>query len=190
DEERLVLASLDPLTAMATAETEQLAALLAGLEPADDALRALLDDLAREYKLDGARGGLVDPDDVPALPAEPFVIRGDLYDLGDHRLLCGDSTDSADVARLTNGAQADCLWTDPPYGVAYEGKTDRHLRLRNDDPETSDDVIAGAFRPAPLAPSAPFYVSAPAGPRPAAFRAAIAPVDWRLHQALGRGKGP
>jgi len=59
-------------------------------------------------------------------------------------------------------------------GVAYEGKTERHLRLRNDDPETSDDVIAGAFRLAPLAPSSPFYLSAPAGPRSAAFRAAIA----------------
>ena len=189
DEERLVLASLDPLAAMATAETEQLAALLSGLEPADDALRALLDDLAREYKLDGAQAGLVDPDDVPALPVEPFVGRGDLYELGDHRLLCGDSTDSADVARLTAGAQADCLWTDPPYGVAYEGKTDRRLRIPNDDPETSDDVIAGAFRLAPLGPSSPFYVAAPAGPRSAAFRAAIASVGWRLHQELVWVKG-
>jgi len=68
DEERLVLASLDPLAAMATAEEEQLAALLAGLQPTDNALRALLDDLAREYKLDALRTGLVDPDDVPTVP--------------------------------------------------------------------------------------------------------------------------
>ena len=60
DEERLVLASLDTLAAMATAEEEQLAALLAGLDPADDALRALLDDLAREHRLDSLRTGLVD----------------------------------------------------------------------------------------------------------------------------------
>jgi len=189
DEERLVLASLDPLAAMATAEAEQLATLLAGLDPADDALRALLDDLSREYGLDAGRGGLVDPDDVPELPAESHVSRGDLYALGNHRLLCGDSTDAADVARLTGGALADCLWTDPPYGVAYEGKTERHLRIRNDDPETSDDVIAGAFRLAPLAPSSPFYVSAPAGPRSAAFRAAISAVGWRLHQELVWVKG-
>jgi DNA modification methylase len=189
DEERLVLASLDPLAAMATAEEEQLAALLAGLDPADDALRALLDDLAREHGLDAGRLGLLDPDAVPELPAEPYVQRGDLYALGDHRLLCGDSTDAADVERLTDGAHADCLWTDPPYGVAYEGKTDRHLRIRNDDPETSDDVIAGAFRLAPLAPSSPFYVSAPAGPRSASFRAAIASVGWRLHQELVWVKG-
>src|SRR6266852_3288391 len=88
DEERLVLVSLDPLAAMASAEQEQLAALLAGLEPADEALRALLDDLAREYGLDALRAGLVDPDDMPDLPAEPYVSRGDLYALGDHRLLC------------------------------------------------------------------------------------------------------
>ncbi len=52
DEERLVLASLDPLAAMATAEQEQLAALLAGLEPADAALGALLEDLASEYEIE------------------------------------------------------------------------------------------------------------------------------------------
>ncbi|HEV8546091.1 MAG TPA: ParB N-terminal domain-containing protein, partial [Candidatus Limnocylindrales bacterium] len=153
DEERLVLASLDPLAAMARAEKEQLATLLAGLDPSDAALRAVLDDLAREFGLGTDRGGLVDPDVVPELPAEAFVSRGSLYELGDHRLLCGDSTDPTDVARLAGGGLADCLWTDPPYGVAYEGKTERHLRIRNDDPETSDDVIAGAFRLAPLGPS-------------------------------------
>jgi DNA modification methylase len=189
DEERLVLAALDPIAAMATAEAGALATLLAGLDPADDALRSLLVDLAREYGLDTDRSGLLDPDVVPELPAEPFVSRGSLYELGDHRLLCGDSTDAADVARLTGEGLADCLWTDPPYGVAYEGKTDRRLRIRNDDPETSDDVIAGAFRLAPLAPSSPFYVSAPASPRSAAFRAAIASVGWRLHQELVWVKG-
>jgi len=189
EEERLILATLDPLAAMATAEEEELASLLAGLEPSDDALRALIDDLAREHGLDAGHGGLLDADVVPELPIEPYVQRDDLYELGEHRLLCGDSTDAADVDRLMSGTLADCLWTDPPYGVAYEGKTDRHLRIRNDDPETSDDVIAGAFRLAPLAPSSPFYVSAPAGPRSAAFRAAIASVGWRLHQELVWVKG-
>lgn len=172
-EERLVLATLDPLAAMAEAERDQLAALLAGLEPADVALRALLDDLAREAGLDLTRSGLVDPDDVPEPPSEPTVTAGDLFRLGEHRLLCGDSTRSADVARLMAGALADCLWTDPPYGVAYEGKTRRRLRLENDDPAASDEVIRGAFGVAPLAPSVPFYISSPAGPRSIAFVAAI-----------------
>jgi DNA modification methylase len=120
EEERLVLASLDPLAAMATAEEEQLAALLAGLDPADDALRALLDDLARKYRLDALRSGLVDPDDVPAIPDEPYVRSGDLYGLGDHRLLCGDATNAADVARLLDSAEPTPLATDPPYGVSLD----------------------------------------------------------------------
>jgi hypothetical protein len=120
DEERLVLASLDPLAAMATAEEEQLTTLLAGLDPADDALRALLDDLAREYELDALRTGLIDPDDAPTVPDEPYVRTGDLYLLADHRLLCGDATSATDVARLLDGAEPTLLVTDPPYGVRLD----------------------------------------------------------------------
>jgi hypothetical protein len=120
DEERLVLASLDPLAAMASAEQEQLAALLEGLEPADEALRALLDDLARDHGLDALRRGLVDPNDVPAIPDVPYVRTGDLYVLGEHRLLCGDATSADDVARLLDGAKPTLLATDPPYGVSLD----------------------------------------------------------------------
>ncbi len=120
DEERLVLATLDPLAAMAEAEASSLAQLLAGLDPADDALRALLDDLARENDLDTLRMGLVDPDDLPETPAESYVKAGELYRLGEHRLLCGDATNPDDVARLLDGAQPTLLATDPPYGVSLD----------------------------------------------------------------------
>ena len=103
DEERIVLATLDPLAAMADAETEALAQLLAGLQPADEALRELLDDLARQHGVDSFAAGLVDPDDVPELPTQPYVKEGELYLLGDHRLLCGDATNPDDVARLLDG---------------------------------------------------------------------------------------
>src|SRR5947207_12476544 len=73
DEERIVLATLDPLAAMADAESSALAELLAGIEPADEALRSLLDDLAREHGIDALGTGLADPDEVPELPAEPSV---------------------------------------------------------------------------------------------------------------------
>jgi hypothetical protein len=122
DEERLVLATLDPLAAMADAEAASLAELLAGLEPADEALRALLDDLAREHGLNGVRTGLVDPDDVPPIPdeADVDVKPGELWALGDHRLLCGDATNPEDVARLLDGAAPTLLATDPPYGVSLD----------------------------------------------------------------------
>jgi DNA modification methylase len=58
-----------------------------------------------------------DEDDVPPVPVEPVSKLGDLYVLGDHRLLCGDSTVLADVERLMDGQKADMVFTDPPYGI-------------------------------------------------------------------------
>jgi DNA modification methylase len=189
DEERLVLATLDPLAAMATAEKDQLAQLLASLQPEDDVLASLLRDLGEEHGIQ--RTVLGDPDEIPPVPddVDVYVQRGDLWLLGDHRLLCGDATDPAAVARLLDRAQADCLWTDPPYGVEYEGKTAKRLTLANDEETASNSVILGAFRLAPLAPSSPFYVAAPAGPRLRSFLDAIEQVGWRLHQELVWSKG-
>jgi len=65
--------------------------------------------------------GLTDPDEIPEPPATPVTKTGDLWLLGDHRVLCGDSTNADDVARLVNGAKAQMMFTDPPYGVNYEG---------------------------------------------------------------------
>lgn len=65
--------------------------------------------------------GLTDPDEVPEPPATPVTRRGDLWLLGKHRLLCGDSTDAADVTRLMQGERAALFATDPPYLVDYDG---------------------------------------------------------------------
>jgi DNA modification methylase len=62
--------------------------------------------------------GNTDPDDVPEVPEEPITKLGDLWILGNHRLLCGDSTDVLAVDRLMNGQKADMVFTDPPYGVS------------------------------------------------------------------------
>lgn len=79
---------------------------------------------------------LVDPDEnddkVPDLPETPKTKLGDLYQLGPHRLLCGDSTNLADVERLMGGKRADLVFTDPPYNVAYTGKTKQKLKIKND----------------------------------------------------------
>jgi hypothetical protein len=119
-EEHLVLASLDPLAAMATAEKDALEALLAGLAPADEALAALLAELAEQNGI--RRPVLGDPEEIPPVPeeADVYVKRGDLWLLGEHRLLCGDATNPDDVTRLLDGAEPTLLATDPPYGVSLD----------------------------------------------------------------------
>ena len=118
EEERLVLASLDPLGAMANANRDRLAELLSALTPTDTSLERLLKGLATENRITLAPPA--DPDEVPETPAEPYVKPGELYVLGDHRLLCGDATNPQDVARLLDGGAPTLLATDPPYGVQLD----------------------------------------------------------------------
>jgi DNA modification methylase len=73
-------------------------------------------------------------DEVPELEEDPVIKRGDLIELGNHRLLCGDSTDENDVARLMDGKKADMVFTDPPYGVNYTNNmNDKFDAIKNDD---------------------------------------------------------
>jgi DNA modification methylase len=83
-----------------------------------DELDAMIAETAEVDTLDA----LTDPDDVPEPPAEPITKPGDLWILGRHRLLCGDSTVITDVERLMGGKRADMVWTDPPYNHASDDK--------------------------------------------------------------------
>ena len=77
--------------------------------------------------------GLTDPDEIPEPPEEPITKTGDLWQLGNHRLLCGDSTKAEDVDRLMGGKKAEMVYTDPPYGVNYEGGTKKQTLIANDE---------------------------------------------------------
>ena len=64
--------------------------------------------------------GLTDPDDVPDPPKQAVTLPGDLWLMGNHRLICGDSTSQEDVERVLNGVKPHLLISDPPYGVSYD----------------------------------------------------------------------
>ena len=76
--------------------------------------------------------GLTDPDAVPVAPQVPVTMPGDLWLLGKHRLLCGDAIRMPAMQTVLAGAGADMVFTDPPYNVAYEGKTTKKLKIEND----------------------------------------------------------
>jgi len=89
--------------------------------------------------------GLTDEDAVPDVPEVPKTKLGDIYQLGNHRLMCGDSTSIDAVDKLMDGQKADMVFTDPPYGVDYDGghATDkRRTKLENDD---KTHMYAGAL---------------------------------------------
>lgn len=122
-EEALILATFDPISALAIADKEQLDHLLREVTTSDAAVMQMLADLAEEsgvVSFNDEPAGLTDADDVPEPPADPITKPGDLWTLGRHRLLCGDSTNRADVDRLMGGAKADMVFTDPPYNVGYK----------------------------------------------------------------------
>ena len=85
--------------------------------------------------------GLVDEDEVPEVPEEPKTKLGDIYKLGNHRLMCGDSTSIDAVDKLMDGNEVDLIFTDPPYNVSFNGRSGKHDVIKNDNLSESDFAI-------------------------------------------------
>lgn len=115
-----ILATFDPIAAMAKSDPAALDALLRNVDTGSEALQKMLAELAENAGL--YQDKEVDEDEVPEPPADPITKAGDLWLLGDHRVLCGDSVKAEDVKRLMAGAKAQLVITDPPYGVSYSDK--------------------------------------------------------------------
>jgi len=89
----------------------------------DDFLSSLLDEPTE---------GLTDEDAVPDAPENPVTVEGDVWILGNHRLMCGDSTSIDAVDKLMDGNKADMVFTDPPYNVGFNGRSGKHDVIKND----------------------------------------------------------
>lgn len=121
------------------------------------------------------------------LPPEPKSKLGDIYQLGNNRLMCGDSTVLEDVEKLMGGEQADMLLTDPPYNVNYEGKTKDKLKIKNDkmDNDNFRQFLTDAFSNADMVmkPGAVFYIWH-ADSEGYNFRGACFDAGWTVRQCL------
>ena len=96
----------------------------------DDFLDGLLEEEPSE--------GLTDEDEVPEPPEKPVSVLGDIWKLGNHRLMCGDSTSIDAVDKLMDGNKVDLLFTDPPYNVAFNGRSGKHDVIKNDNLSEND----------------------------------------------------
>lgn len=157
----------------------------------DDELAALTDMDMSLFGFDAAllseaQEAIDDEYDEP-VPEEPTAKVGDIYRLGRHILMCGDSTDAESVQKLCQGGQVDLLLTDPPYGVDYTGKTKDALKIQNDanSDETLRDMLADAFSAANsvMKPGAVFYIWH-ADSKALVFRIACQMAGWEVRQVL------
>jgi len=130
--------------------------------------------------------GLTDEDAVPEVE-ESITKPGDLWILGEHRVLCGDATISTDVEKLMDGQRADLVITDPPYNVDYEGKTKDKLKIQNDKMEdtTFRTFLKDAFLNIDmnLKPGGVFYIWH-ADSEGYNFRGACHDILWEVRQCL------
>jgi site-specific DNA-methyltransferase (adenine-specific) len=164
-----------------TEELKELKDLNFDLELTGFSDKELADFLTEEVE------GLTDEDAVPDVPEEPKTKLGDIYQLGKHRLMCGDSCSLTDMEKLCDGQPVDMWLTDPPYNVAYEGKTKEALKIQNDS--MGDDQFRQFLRDAyvtadlVMKAGAVFYIWH-ADSEGYNFRGAAHDAGWKVRQCL------
>lgn len=131
--------------------------------------------------------GQEDDFSVPEAGVDTDIVSGDLFQIGNHRLLCGDSTDIGPVNRLMNGKTADAVVTDPPYNVDYVGKTADALKIKNDKMSDGSfyDFLSAIYTNLfeIMKPGAPIYVFH-ADSEEANFRSTLKQSGLKLAQCL------
>jgi len=142
-------------------------------------IEALGFELPQVLEMQGSEEG-----ELPPAPVEAKTKLGDIWELGEHRLICGDGTSVDTYKNLLGEELVDMVWTDPPYGVSYVGGTDDHLTIENDDLKT--DELESFLRDAFTAifsftkPGACWYVAAPSGNNFQSFSIPLSELDvWR-----------
>lgn len=147
----------------------------------DDDLSSLLEDEEQQQE------GLTDADQVPEAQRVVISRPGDIWTMGKHRLMCGDSTSVEQVQVLMGGGMADLLLTDPPYNVAYKGGTKDALTIKNDSMSDGDfrKFLQNVYRAANavMRPGAVFYVWH-ADSEGYNFRGAANDIGWTIRQCL------
>lgn len=96
-----------------------------------------LDEIA-DLQIEEVPEGLTDEDAVPEAPDERVTVEGDVWVLGNHRLMCGESTSIDAVEKLMDGQKADMVFTDPPYNIDYQGVKDKRDKIKNDKMSDAD----------------------------------------------------
>lgn len=140
-----LLATFDPIAAMAESDAHALDALLRNVDTGSEALQKMLAELAESAGLYLDEKEFIE-DEVPEPPVDPITKPGDLWVLGDHRVLCGDSTKAEDVARLMSGAKADLCFTSPPYGQQRD-----YTKEGKEKCQDWDKLMRGVFANLPMA---------------------------------------
>jgi len=157
------------------------------LDGFDLALTGFGEDEIDALKPEQVTEGLTDEDAVPDVPEEPKTKPGDIYKLGKHRLMCGDSCSITDMEKLCDGQPVDMWLTDPPYNVAYEGKTKDSLTIKNDSmaDEQFRQFLRDAYVTADtvMKPGAVFYIWH-ADSEGYNFRGAAQDAGWKVRQCL------